>query len=89
MCERTCPRCKSTDHIANTGIVGTSLVCSDCMLILAMRYDREAAPTDLTNDDEIEAYAIKRSGVRPGAEAADPADDECFAGTVQFSEVAA
>ncbi len=84
MCERTCPRCKSTDHIANVGICGTSLVCTECFLILASRFDREAAPLGL-DDDEAEAYAVERSGVRPGAEARDPADDECFAGTVSFS----
>lgn len=89
MCERTCPRCNSTDHVANTGIVGTALVCENCYLILAMRFDREAAPIDITDDDELEAYALARSGVRPGAEAKDPADDETFVGTVQFAELAA
>lgn len=84
MCERTCPRCGSQDHIANTGIVGTSLVCTECMLILAMRFDGEAAPLGMT-DDEAEAYALARSGVRPGAEAVDPADDELFRGTVAFA----
>ena len=83
MCERVCPRCKSTDHIANNGISGTSLVCTECFLILAARFDREAAPLGMA-DDEAEAYAVKRSGVRPGAEATDPADDELFAGTALF-----
>lgn len=87
MCDRTCPRCKSVDHIANTGIVGTSLVCAECFLILAMRFDREAAPLDMTDDDAIEAYAIERSGVRPGAEASDPADDELFRGTATFTAI--
>lgn len=86
MCERTCPRCGSQEHLANTGIVGTSLVCVECMLILAMRFDREAAPLGLA-DDETEAYAAARSGVRPGAEARDPADDEAFVGTVTFSQL--
>ena len=87
MCDRTCPRCGSTKHIANTGIVGTSLVCEDCVLILAHRFDREAAPLKLS-DDEAEAYALERSGVRPGAEARDPADDELFAGAAKFSRSA-
>lgn len=87
MCERTCPRCKSPDHIANNGIVGTSLVCESCFLILAMRFDRDAAPLDIKDDDLVEAYALARSGVRPGAEAQDPADDELFVGTVQFSQL--
>lgn len=54
------------------------------MLILAHRFDREAAPLGM-GDDEAEAYAVARSGVRPGAEASDPTDDEPFAGTAQFS----
>jgi len=84
MCERTCPRCKSTDHIASNGITGTSLVCTECFLILAHRFDREAAPLGM-NDEEAEAYAVKRSGVRPGAEARDPVDDEMFSGTAAFT----
>lgn len=87
MCERTCPRCKSTDHIANIGIVGTSLVCTECFLILAMHFDREAAPLDITDDEAIEAYAAARSGVRPGAEALDPTDDETFKGTANFAAI--
>lgn len=87
MCERTCPRCRSTDHIANTGIVGTSLVCNTCFLILAVHYDREAAPLDITDDDAIEAYGAARSGVRPGAEALDPADDESFRGSAAFAAI--
>ena len=88
MCERTCPRCKSTQHIASIGIVGTSLVCEDCMLILAHRFDPEAAPLGMS-DEEAEAYALERSGVRPGAEAKDPADDEAFTGTAAFAPLAA
>jgi len=84
MCERTCPRCRSTDHIASIGITGTSLVCEDCMLILAHRFDREAAPLGM-DDDEAEAYALSRSGVRPGAEAQDPDDDQGFVGTAPFA----
>lgn len=84
MCERSCPRCGSTDHIANTGICGTALVCENCFLILANRFDREAAPLGM-DDDEAEAYALARSGVRPGAEASDPADDELFVGTATFT----
>ena len=87
MCERTCPRCRSTDHIASNGIVGTSLVCSECFLILAMHYDREAVPLGVTDDAEIEAYAAARSGVRPGAEASDPADDEYFKGGAAFAAI--
>lgn len=85
MCDRTCPRCKSTDHIASTGMAGTSLVCSECCLILAHRFDREAAPLDIRDEDDVEAYAAARSGVRPGAEAADPADDEMFQGNAAFA----
>lgn len=84
MCERACPRCRSTEHVANTGITGTSLVCENCMLIIAHRFDREAAPLGM-DDDEAEAYALARSGVRPGAEARDPADDELFSGTAAFA----
>lgn len=84
MCERICPRCGSDDHIANNGICGTAIVCADCFLILANRFDREAAPLGL-NDDDVENYALARSGVRPGAEARDPVDDEPFVGTVSFA----
>ncbi len=84
MCARTCPRCRSTNHIASIGITGTSLVCEDCMLILAHRFDREAAPLGM-DDDASDACALEGGGVRPGAEAVDPADDEAFRGTVAFA----
>lgn len=86
MCTRTCPQCGSTEHTIQYGLLGTTMYCDGCGLVLANRYDEEAAPTDC---DDPKAYARARSGVRPGAEAADPEDDEMFQGTAKFSTLAA
>jgi hypothetical protein len=88
MCERTCPRCKSESHTEDFGITGMSLVCDGCFLVLAHRFDRGAAPLDLADDEAIDAYALESSGVRPGAEARDPADDVLFSGTAFAAIVA-
>lgn len=77
MCERTCPRCGSTDHIESYGLIGAYIGCNDCPTILANHRDIEAAPTNLT-EAEAEAWQQAGSGVLCGAEAADPADDEIF-----------
>lgn len=82
MCERTCPKCGSNDHIGQYGLLGMTLVCTTCFAILANRYDAEAAPLDCADPD---AYARARSGVRPGAEASDPAEDAIFEGTATFN----
>lgn len=81
MCERTCPRCGSDEHFSQYGLMGITISC-ECGAILAARFDEEAAPT---NEPDPEAYARARSGVRPGAEARDPADDEIFQGTATFA----
>lgn len=76
MCERTCPNCGSTEHFEGDGITGHYIACAKCGLILAHRFDAEAAPIDCTDPQQ---YARERSGVLPGAEAKDPADDLIFA----------
>jgi hypothetical protein len=75
MCERTCPHCKSTEHIESYGICGLSLICEGCGAALAGRFDEAAAPLD---EPDPTAYARARSFVIPGAEASDPKDDEIF-----------
>ena len=89
MCERTCPttvfdqndkigrKCGSTDHIELYGLIGSHIVCNDCGTILANQRDIEAAPTNLT-EAEANAWANAGTFVLPGAEAADPADDEFY-----------
>lgn len=80
MCERTCPACGSTAHADLFGIMGGYLACDGCGLTLAVRADIDAAPIDLT-EDEAEAWALSHRGVRPGAEAKDPRDDDAWRGT--------
>lgn len=75
MCERTCPDCGSTDHFEQYGVVGFYIGCSQCAVILAWRADEEAAPLDCADPED---WARERRGVRPGAEARDPGDDEMF-----------
>ena len=77
MCERTCPKCGSTEHLATYGIIGSYIVCAICCALLANRRDIETAPTCMT---EAEAEEWQREGtfVLPGAEAKDPADDALF-----------
>ena len=76
MCERTCPKCGATEHFENFGICGMSLVCAECMTVLAARFDEAAAPLD---EADPEAYARARTFVILGAEAVNPADDAIFA----------
>lgn len=57
------------------GMIGTHVTCEGCGLILANRRDEDAAPTDHADPG---AWADEGSFVTPGAEAADPADDELF-----------
>lgn len=77
MCERTCPKCGSTEHVSAYGTIGSHIVCAWCCTILAVRREIEAAPTHMT---EAEAEEWQREGtfVLPGAEAKDPADDALF-----------
>jgi hypothetical protein len=77
MCQRTCPRCGSTDHFEGYGICGAYILCEGCSHTLAQRFDIAACPIDLT-ERQAEAYARKRTWVLPGAEAKDPADDAIF-----------
>lgn len=84
MCDRICPACGSRNHFEQYGICGMTLYCDQCLIPLAHRFDAEAAPTDLSYD-EAEEYAKARSGILPGAEAADPADDEIYRGTFFIS----
>lgn len=81
MCERTCPKCGSSEHFSQYGLMGVTITC-ECNAILAVRFDEAAAPLDC---DDPEAYARARTGVRPGAEARDPSDDEFFQGTQAFA----
>jgi hypothetical protein len=76
MCERTCPRCGSTEHLEQYGIIGLYIAC-ECGTILANRRDSEAAPIDMT-EEQAEEWARQGTFVLPGAEAKDPADDELF-----------
>lgn len=77
MCERTCPTCRSTEHIGHYGICGYSLICEGCGAVLANRADPEAAHTDL-DEAGVEAWWREHSFVTPGAEARNPADDLQF-----------
>lgn len=77
MCERTCPRCGSTEHGMGYGLIGTHIQCEHCLLILANRRDIEAAETHLT-EAEAKAWQAEGSFVVIGGEAKDPADDEMF-----------
>ena len=74
MCERTCPKCGSGEHIESFGMVGLYLLC-ECGTVLAHRFDGQAAPLDCADP---EAYARERSFVLPGAAARDPLDDAVF-----------
>lgn len=66
------------------GPAGAYIICAACGLCLACRADPEAARTDLT-EEEAEAWARSNSGVRPGCEAKDPADDAIWRGTAIFA----
>lgn len=83
MCERTCPACASPEHLQHYGLAGSQIICNRCGLVLAWAVDPEAAPIDLS-EDEAEAWAAARRGVRPGAEAQDPADDDLWRGPAKF-----
>lgn len=74
MCERTCPDCGSTAHTEQYGVIGTYIVCDGCGLLLANRRDGQAAPLDRDPDE----WAREGTFIRPGAEAANPADDVIF-----------
>lgn len=86
MCERSCPKCHSTEHIEMYGLAGTTLTCDNCGLLLAVRHDSENIPTDLPESEE-EEYIRSRCGVRPGADAKDPADDVYYAGTAKWPPI--
>lgn len=77
MCERTCPRCGSTEHFEGYGICGSYILCEGCGVTLAQRTTEEAANTDLT-EAQAEAWAADGTWVLPGAEAKDPADDVLY-----------
>lgn len=76
MCQRTCPKCKSTEHYEGFSMVGFYIACK-CGAVLAHRRDEAAAPTDMT-DEEVQRWVRRGSFVIPGAEAVDLADDEQF-----------
>jgi hypothetical protein len=75
MCDRTCPRCGSTEHNLQPGLIGLCIICCDCNLILAKRQAAEDAPLD---EPDPEAWAARGTWVLPGAEAIDPVDDILF-----------
>lgn len=83
MCERTCP-CGSTDHFEGFGMMGAYIVCNACGTTLACRADPEAARTDLT-EAEVDAWVLANTGIRPGCEAKDPADDKLWRGKALFA----
>lgn len=68
-------------------MAGAYIMCNGCGLTLAVRADPEAARIDLS-EDEAEAWALAHRGVRPGAEAKDPADDECWRGPAEWKDAA-
>lgn len=74
MCERTCPKCQSTEHVESYGICGAYLLCT-CGTILAHRADPAAAPTDHPDPDR---WAQERIWVLLGAEAINPSDDKMW-----------
>lgn len=43
MCERKCPKCKSTEHFEQYGLLGTSIFC-ECGHVFAFKADEEWAP---------------------------------------------
>lgn len=75
MCERRCPKCGSTEHLAQYGLIGSYIVCAGCWTVLANRRFAEDAPTD---HPDPERWARDGTFVLPGAEAVDPADDAEF-----------
>lgn len=77
MCKRTCPNCGSKEHAEQYGIIGTSIICTNCLTILANKRDEQAALTGLSND-EIDQWVAEGTFVLEGAEAEDPKDDEFF-----------
>jgi len=74
MCERTCPRCGSTEHFEGYGIIGAYMLCEGCGVTLAQAADVSAAPTDLSESEAV-AWAAERTFVLAGAEARNPAQD--------------
>ncbi len=68
MCERICPKCGSEKHAATYSLIGTSITCMNCGLILQFNRDEQAAPTWLKTQEDIDVWVAEGSFVTPGAE---------------------
>lgn len=77
MCDRTCPKCGSTEHLEQYGLLGITISCDPCGTILANRRDIATAHIDMT-EEQAEAWQREGTFVLAGAEARDPADDQIF-----------